>query len=290
MILTLAFICGEVIAGYMAHSVALISDAGHNLSDAAALGFSWSAVYMSKRASTAKRTFGFHRMNILAALANALSLVAVAVIILWEAIRHLVRPHAADGGIMIIVALLAIAVNLLISFWLRSGRDDLNVRSAHLHMLGDAASAAGVVIAGIVVKLTGSTMADSIVALLISGLILWSSWSTLKEATNVLLESSPEGTDMKAVEAEIKNVPGVLDIHDLHVWTITSGMIACSCHVLVAEQTVREGQQVLKAIVDMLRERHKICHTTVQIEVEGCEADEMYCTMHPDHTVAHHHD
>ena len=278
--LTLAFVAGETAAGYFANSLALLSDAGHNFADALALALSWYAVWVAGRPADPKRTYGYHRVGILAALVNAVSLVVIALVIFWEAARRLWAPEPVQGGLMIGVALAAILLNAVISLWLRAdAKHDLNLRSAYLHMLGDAVAALGVVAAGVVVLLTGWTAADPVVSFLIGGLILWSSWGVLKESVNVLLEAVPKGLDMGALERGVREVPGVLGVHDLHVWTVGSGIVACSCHVVVAEQTVREGQQVLRAVAGLLKERFRITHTTIQIEVEGCEPDDMYCTL-----------
>jgi cobalt-zinc-cadmium efflux system protein len=179
---------------------------------------------------------------------------------------------------MIAVALIAIVMNTAISLWLRGhAARDLNVRSAYLHMLGDAISAAGVVVAGLVVALTGALIADPIVSILIGLLILWSSFGILKESVNVLMESIPKGMDMDLVEQAIGGVTGVLAVHDLHVWTIGSGIVACSCHVTVGEQSIRSGQDVLRVVNDELLSRFGISHSTIQVEVEGCDPNDMYC-------------
>jgi cobalt-zinc-cadmium efflux system protein len=284
--LTLAFVTAEVIAGWLGHSLALLSDAGHNLADAAALGFSWYALWIADKPSHHGMTFGYHRVGVFAALVNAVSLVFIAIVVGWEAISRIREPEAASGTLMIVVAAAAIAVNLLIGMWLHAGsKDDMNVQSAYLHMLGDAVSAFGVVLAGVLVLVTHTTLADPIVSLLIVGLILYSSYDILRESATVLLEGTPAGMDMPGVIAAIRGVEGVQAVHDLHVWMIGPGMVACSCHVVVAEQTVREGQQVLRAVVLALEHRFNITHTTVQIEVEGCDVDDMYCARgHGGHT------
>jgi cobalt-zinc-cadmium efflux system protein len=280
LIVTLAFVASEGIAGYLSNSLALISDAGHNFADALALLFSWYAIRISRRPPTAERTYGYHRVSILTALVNALSLVAVALLIFWEAISRLRVSEPVKSVPMIVVALVAVVMNTIISFWLRSdAKHDLNVRSAYLHMVGDAVSAAGVVVAGIFIVMTGSTKADPVVSILIAALILASSWGILKEAINVLLEAIPKGMDMKALELTIGGVPGVLEVHDLHVWTVGSGVIACSCHVLVTEQSVRSGEQVLRTVTKELEHNFGITHTTIQLEVEGCEPNDIYCVM-----------
>ena len=227
--LTLAFVIAEALCGWWGHSLALLSDAGHNLADAGALGFSWYALWIAGKPSHAGMTFGYHRVGIFAALINAVSLVAIALVVGWEAIARIRHPELASGALMIAVASAAIVVNLVIGVW--------------LHAV----------------------------------LILVSSYGVLRESATVLLEGTPAGTDMPEVIAAIKGVIGVLDVHDLHVWMVGPGVVACSCHIVVTEQTIREGQQVLRAVVHAIEHRFHITHTTVQVEVEGCEADDMYC-------------
>ena len=280
IVITLLFVLAEAITGYFSRSLALFSDAGHNFADALALVFSWYGIWMAQKPSTAKRTFGHHRVGILTALVNSVSLVVIALLIFWEAISRLRHPEPVRSTPMIVVALVAVLMNTLISLWLRSAaRRDLNVRSAYLHMLGDAVSAAGVVAAGVVVAFTGASIADPLVSILIGVLILWSSWTILKESVNVLLEAIPEGLNMEAVEQAISGVAGVEAVHDLHVWTVGSGIIACSCHITVEEQSVRSGQNVLRAVAEELEHDFGITHTTIQVEAEGCEENDMYCLL-----------
>jgi cobalt-zinc-cadmium efflux system protein len=291
--ITLAFVLGEAITGYISHSLALMSDAGHNFADALALVFSWYGIWIARKPSTAQRTFGYHCVGILAALVNAVSLVVIALLIFWEAIDRLRHPEPVESTPMIVVALVAILINTVISLWLRSGaKRDLNVRSAYMHMLGDAISAAGVVVAGVVVAFTGASIADAGVSVLIGMLILWSSWGILKESVNVLLEAIPEGMNMAAVEQTIGGVHGVLAVHDLHVWTVGSGMVCCSCHIMVNEQSVRSGENVLRAVTEELEHHFGIAHTTIQVEVEGCEPNDRYCVQRAAehaHSKDHHH-
>jgi cobalt-zinc-cadmium efflux system protein len=276
--LTVAFVLAEAIAGWWGNSLALLSDAGHNLADAAALGFSWYALWMANKPSHEGMTFGYHRVGVFAALVNAVSLVLIALLVGWEAIARIEHPEPANGALMMALATAGIVVNLAIGGWLHRGaKRDLNVRSAYLHMIGDAISAFGVVVAGLVVATMHSMLADPIVSLLIAALILYSSYGVLGESATVLLEGTPVGTDMPGVIAAMKNVRGVLDVHDLHVWMVGPGVVACSCHIVVAEQSIREGQQVLRAVVRDIEERFHITHTTVQVEVEGCDATDMYC-------------
>ena len=278
MAITFAFVVAEAFTGYLSHSLALVSDAGHNFADALALFFAWYGVWIARKPSTQRHTFGYHRVGILAALVNAVSLVVIALLIFWEAAGRLGNPRTVHSTPMIVVALIAIAMNIVISLWLRAdAAHDLNVRSAYLHMVGDAISAAGVVVAGLLVAFTRTSIADSIVSILIGVLILWSSWGILQESVNVLLESIPKGMDLGVVEQTIAGVAGVLAVHDLHVWTIGSGIIACSCHVTVGEQSIRSGQDVLRAVNEELEHHFGISHSTIQVEVEGCDPDDMYC-------------
>ncbi len=187
-------------------------------------------------------------------------------------------------------AAVGIAVNLLIALWLHGGaQHDINVRSARLHMIGDAISAAGVMAAGILVLVFKTNVADPIVSFLIGGLILWSSWGILKESVGILLEASPAGLDVGEVADAICGTPGVAGAHDLHVWTVGPGATACSVHILVAEQTVREGQQILRAVVEMLQKRFHINHSTIQVEVEGHDSNEMYCCIEGNAHIGHRH-
>lgn len=277
--ITVSLVAIEAVCGWFGRSLALLSDAGHNLADAGALGFSWYAVSMSNRPSHEGMTFGYHRVGVFAALVNSVSLVVIAVLIGFESLVRMRHPESPNGSLMIAVAAVAMCVNLAIALWLRRGSEhDMNVRSAYLHMAGDAASAFGVVIAGAVVAATRTSLADPVVSLGISALILYSSYGVLRESATVLLEGTPPGLDMPKVISVIKGVAGVLDVHDLHVWMVGPGVVACSCHIVVAEQSVREGQQVLRAVVNDIESRFHITHTTVQVEVEGCDADDMYCT------------
>jgi cobalt-zinc-cadmium efflux system protein len=277
--LTITFVAFEALAGWYADSLALLSDAGHNLADAVTLGFSWYALRISSKPSHHGMTFGYHRVAVFAALINAVSLVGIALVIAVEAVTRIREPELSNGMVMIQVAAAAVVVNVLIGVWLHKGaKHDINIRSAYLHQVGDAASAFGVVLAGVLVATTGALLADPMVSLLIAAGILYSSYGVLRESATVLLEGTPKGMDMPAVIAAIKAVAGVLDVHDLHVWMVGPGVVACSCHIVVAEQSVREGQQVLRAVVHDIERAFHITHTTVQVEVEGCAADEMYCS------------
>jgi cobalt-zinc-cadmium efflux system protein len=275
---TITFVVAEAIAGWLGGSLALLSDAFHNLADAAALGLSWYALKAAETPSHHRMTYGYHRVGIVAAFVNAVALVLIAAVIAWEAVTRLGQPEPASGALMIGVAIVAVAVNVAIGMRLHHhAAHDINIRSAYLHMMGDAASAGAVVVAGVIVLLTGKTVADPIVSLVIAALIVYSTYEVFRETVTVMLEGTPVGLDMPSVVSTIRGVDGVLDVHDLHVWTVGPGMVACSCHVLVGEQSVREGQDVLRRVVRALDDGFHITHTTVQIEVEGCPPE------HEDH-------
>jgi cobalt-zinc-cadmium efflux system protein len=271
IVLTLTFVIGEAVAGYVSNSLALLSDAGHNFADAAALALSWFAVRASRWPADARRTFGYHRVGVLAALVNAVALVIIALLIFWEAAQRFRAPEEVGSGLMIATAVAAVVLNAVITFWLHAeAKHDLNIRSAYLHMLGDALSAIGVVVAGVLIALTGRTVADPLISVLIGVLILWSSWGVLTEAVDVLLEAIPRGMVLADVECAIRSVAAVREVHDLHVWTVGTGLAACSCHILVDEQSAREGQAVQQAVAERLRRDFSITHTTIQIEVAAC--------------------
>lgn len=288
--ITFAFCLIEAMIGYYSNSLALMADAGHNFADALALALSAFALWMATKPADNKRTFGYHRVGILAALVNAVGLVIMALAIFWEAVLRLKAPEAVQSGPMIWVALVAIILNSGIAWWLSSAaKDDLNVRGAYLHMMGDAAASFGVVIAGIIIHFTGAYIADPIVSIIFAGLVLWSSWSILSESIHVLLEATPAGLDLAKVEQAIHAVPGVLDVHDLHVWTVSSGLIAGSCHIVVADQSVSHGQHILQNVAHMLEHDFKIGHSTIQVEAKDCGGHEHTADSHSDHHHGHAH-
>jgi cobalt-zinc-cadmium efflux system protein len=289
--ITFTFCLCEALIGYKSNSLALMADAGHNFADSLALALSAFALWIATKPSDNKRTFGYHRVGILAALVNAVGLVAMAVVIFWEAVQRLQTPEHVQSGPMIWVALLAIILNSSIAWWLASAsKADLNIRSAYLHMLGDAVASFGVVIAGIIIAFTSWYIADPIVSIIFALLVLWSSWSIFTESIQMLLEGTPVGMELDEVEQAICNVNGVFNMHDLHVWTISSGLIACSCHILVAEQKVSSGQKIMQKVAHMLEQDFKISHTTIQIEIEDCGGHNHSTLVEDDHKHEHEHD
>jgi len=272
IILTLLFVSGEFVAGYLSHSLALISDSGHNLADAIALALSWYALNVTLKPHDSRKTFGYHRAGTLTALVNAVSLVVIAIFILVEAVERIRHPQPIMGGVMIVVAIVAVLLNALIGLWLHKGaQHDLNMRSAYLHMLGDALAGVGVVIAGIVIWLTGKTIVDPIVSILIGALILYSSKEILQEAIDTLMEATPSEIDVRTIDGEIRKIPGVRDLHCLHVWRVGSEVMACSSHVTIEPEFENSSQKILHSVIEMLEKKFDFAHTTIQIEVAGDE-------------------
>ena len=269
--ITFAFCLGEALIGYQSNSLALMADAGHNFADSLALALSAFALWIATKPADNKRTFGYHRVGILAALVNAIGLVAMAAVIFWEAVQRLQSPEHVQSGPMIWVAMLAIILNSGIAWWLSAAaKNDLNIRSAYLHMLGDAAASLGVVIAGVIIMFTSWFIADPIVSIIFALLVLWSSWSIFTESIHMLLEGTPVGMDLDEVKLAIGKVIGVLSVHDLHVWTVSSGLITATCHIIVAEQSVSSSEKIVQAVAHTLEHEFKITHTTIQIEIKDC--------------------
>lgn len=278
--LTVAFVLIELFYGISSHSLALISDAGHNASDALALGLAAYAVWVSRRPASHGKTFGYHRVAILTALINAASLVIIAFGILLEAYHIFRHPEPVQGSTMIIVASIAVVMNTVVAYWLRGeSHHSLNARAAYIHMAGDAISSLGVVIAGVVVSMTGIHAADPIVSILIAGFILYSSWGIIIDAANILLEGTPKGLDVDALVTAIRDTPPVIDLHDLHIWTVGDGMHFLSCHIVLPDTFVMSDQTtLLRELNERLLHDFGITHATIQTEIDGCDG----CHIHPE--------
>jgi cobalt-zinc-cadmium efflux system protein len=277
---TIAFVVLEGLAGFVAGSLALLSDAAHNLTDALALGVSWWAVTLARKPATAGKTFGYQRAGILAALLNASTLVVIAGVIFWEAFHRFRAPEPVAIGPMLLVAGVAIVVNSAIAWWLKdAAHGDVNARSAFIHMVTDALASVGVVFAALVIRWTDAFWVDPLVSVLIAALILWSSRSILSETVNVLLEGTPPGIEVETLAERVRSVPGVRDVHDVHVWALSSQMNALSCHLVVDDQAISSGMLVLREVNRLLEREFGIAHSTVQVEVEGCAPDDIYCAL-----------
>jgi cobalt-zinc-cadmium efflux system protein len=271
--ITAMYILLLVVAGVKAHSLALLSEAGHNVSDFLALMLSSVAVYLQQRPPSQTKTFGYHRAEVLAAFLNAASLVLIALLIVYEAIQRLYHPEPVQAKLMIWVAVAGVVMNGAIALLLmRSGRD-LNLRSAIIHELGDTASTASVILGGWIILVTGKTWIDPALSLLIGGIILWSSLGIIRESLNILLEGIPHGMKLESIADELKSIDGVRDVHDLHVWSIGSDRHALSAHITIADIPPSASDSIMDAVRARLAERFHIHHTTVQFESAVCETE-----------------
>jgi cobalt-zinc-cadmium efflux system protein len=272
----------EVIGGLLANSLALLGDAGHMLVDALALGLSLFALSLARRPATTTRTYGFHRAEIMAAFVNGAVLIIITVFIFYEAYQRFLKPQEIKSGLMLIIALIGLAANLVGIWFLRKTRNvSLNIRAAFLHILGDTISSIGVVAAGIVIALTGWTYADPILAIIIGIIILYGAVQLVRESSDILLEAVPKSIDANEVIKSIKGVEGVNDIHDLHIWTITSGIYALSTHLFIEDRMLSRTRQIIDSVNKELAERYNIRHTTLQVECDRCDqcAQGMVCEL-----------
>jgi len=272
---TLAYIALLVVAGIRGHSLALLSEAGHNLSDFLALLLSLVAVYLQSRPASPTKTYGYHRAGVLAALVNATSLVAVSFFIFYEAFRRLQHPEHVQAAVMIWVAAAGVVMNGVIALLLyrsASGSGgDVNIRSALLHEVGDTLSTAAVIVGGWAILVTGNYWIDSALSFGIGALILWSGYGIVRETLNILLEGTPRGVKLELVETAIRSVDGVNDVHDLHCWSIGSETRALSCHISIADIPPSVSERILRDVKGLLHRDFHIDHTTIQFEHVVCE-------------------
>jgi cobalt-zinc-cadmium efflux system protein len=280
LVITLAFVVVEAAAGLWSNSLALLTDAAHNLTDVAALALAWYAMRLAARPASAGRTYGYHRAGILVALINSASLILIALGIFYEAYRRLGAPPEVREGVLIGVGSLAFVVNMGTALMVRRGSEhDLNMRSAFVHLAGDTLSTAGAVLAGIGIALTGLAVLDPLVSVLIGLFIVYNGWGIFRETIGILLESTPPDVDMAAMVAEVSSVPGVRGLHDLHVWSINQQMRALSAHVLVDDLRLSEGAAIQRQVNELLWHKYHISHATLQLECAGCQPDQLYCAL-----------
>ncbi len=296
LIVTLVFVVGEAFAGWVSHSLALMSDAGHNLSDALALGLAAYAVWIARKPATARHTYGYHRVSILTALFNAATLVVIALFIGVEAIMRFRHPEPIVGTLMIWVAAVAVLMNTVIAAALSGdAKESLNSRAAFIHMAGDAISSLAVVIAGVIVHYSHGTWAvyaDPVVSVLIAAFILYSAVGIVRDAGDILMEATPKDVDVDKLIAGIKNVRPICGVHDLHIWQVGDGLNFLSCHVaLPTTCSLEQCAAIVGAVNKTLHDDFGIEHATIQTEIEGLcdmtEQNDLYCAMEGK---AHEHD
>jgi cobalt-zinc-cadmium efflux system protein len=293
LVATLGYVALTLLAGLRAHSLALISEAGHNASDALALLLSFVAVHFQARPATDRKTFGYHRAGVLAAFLNALTLIGISIWVGFEAIQRFAEPVHVQPRIMMVVAAAGVVMNGVIAGMLWRCSGDVNLRSAFIHMLGDTLSTAAVIIGGAAILFTGMTWIDPALSLVIAVLILWSSIAIVKETLNILLEGTPRGLSLSQIRSTLEEIEGVEDVHDLHVWSLGSQTHALASHVTIADIPPSESACILEKLNHLLHEHFHISHTTIQFEHIGCGAMEG-CVVPPEDMAgglehAHHH-
>jgi cobalt-zinc-cadmium efflux system protein len=271
MVLTAAYVGATLYFGLRAHSLALISEAGHNVSDLLAIALSFVAVYFQARPATDQKTFGYQRAGVLAAFVNAVTLVVLSAWIAIEAIHRIATPVEVQPRLMMYVAAAGVLMNGTVATLLWRFSRDVNIRSVFLHMLGDTLSTAAVIVGGAAILFSGMTWIDPVLSILIAGMILWSSVGIIRETLNILLEGTPRNLKLGEIRKAMASVEGVLDVHDLHVWSLGSQSHALASHITIAEMPMSECSSILEGINCALRDRFHISHTTIQFETTGCE-------------------
>ncbi|GAB4416109.1 MAG: cation diffusion facilitator family transporter [Anaerolineales bacterium] len=280
LVITLVFVFVEIAAGLFSNSLALLTDAAHNFTDVLALALSWWALKLTSQPSNHQKTYGYHRAGILAALVNSTTLAVIAIGIFYEAYQRLLNPPEVQADVLIGVGVVAVVINVVTALMVRRGAEhDLNIRSAFLHLMGDVLSTVGAVIAGVIIRFTNWHWLDPLVSVLIGFLILWSAWRIIREAIDILMESTPTDIDMGKMVADIQAVDGVRSVHDLHVWSITQNMRTLSAHLVTEDMSISKGALVQTQVNELLYHRYGVSHATLQLECEGCNPAHLYCDL-----------
>jgi len=289
LVLTLGFVFIEATAGIIGNSLALLTDAAHNFTDVIALALSWYAIRLTTQPATGLKTYGYHRAGILVALLNSTTLVLISLGIFYEAWQRFRNPPEVQSSILITVGLIAVGINLATALLVRKGSEhDLNVRSTFVHLMGDVVSTIGAVIAGVMIYFTGANWLDPLVSVLIGFLILYNAWGILRDSVNILLEATPRDIDVSKLVRDMKQVEGVLGVHDLHIWSITQNLRTMSAHILTDDLSISEGANIQQQINEIVFHDYNIGHATLQLECANCLPDSLYCEIaEPNHTHNH---
>ncbi len=288
---TSAFVIFEFMEGTRSHSLALISDAGHNLTDALSLLLAWFAVYTQRKPADESRTFGYHRAGVLAAFVNALSLVAFSGWVLYECWLRILRPQTVNESAMLWVAGAAVVLNGSIMIGLhKDAAHDLNTKGAYVHMLGDLLGSGAIVVGALIIRYTGWQQIDPLLSAVIAVLVVWTAWDVIRESLNILLEGRPRGLDLQEVSQRMREVEGVLDVHDLHVWSLGSSTSALSSHVLIDDMPPSQSDDILRRLNTVLGNRFHLHHTTIQFEHVNCVISDTGCVIPHDCHSLHAHD
>lgn len=278
MVITFGIMIAEVIGGFLTNSLALLSDAGHMISDVGSLALSLIAVWFVAKPASSNKSYGYHRFEILAALLNGLTLFMIALFIIWEAYSRFMEPPTVDSGLMMVIAFIGLVANL-ISAWvlLKQGdvKDNINLRSAYLHVLGDALGSVGAILAGVFMYQFGWYIADPIISVIVSLMILKSAWSVIKQSVHILMEGAPIKADIAEISTALSAIDGVINIHDVHAWTVTSGYEVFTCHMLIRKGI--NSSNVLAQAVPLMEKQFGIRHTTIQVEDEKFDKSDWGC-------------
>ncbi len=266
LVVTLGLVVTEFITGALSHSLALVSDGWHNLTDVPTLVLAWIALYFERKPPDEQKTYGYQRAGVLAAFVNSLILVAVALFLCYEGYQRVVRPEHVAARTMLVVGVVAFVINGAISVSLARGRPDLNLRAVFIHNLGDALSNLAIIGGAWLIRVTGQPLIDSLLAFLIAGMILWSAAGVISDSANILLESLPKGMDLQEVAAAMLGVEGVREVHDVHIWSLGSQSKALSCHIRILDIPTSESELIAQRLRDVLASRFGIHHTTIQFE------------------------
>ena len=280
--LTFFVLCIEVVGGILANSLALLSDAAHMFTDVFSLTLSWFALKIAYLPTNEEKTYGYHRIEVLAAIINGLVLALMACGIFYEAIQRYQDPPTVNSGMVILVAALGLTTNLIVIYYLKDSfrhTHDLNLRGAFFHVLGDTIASVGVLIGSGVIWFTGWFVVDPLLAAGIALLLLWGAWNVLADALHILLEGVPKGVSIAEVKKELTALPAIRDIHELHVWSICSNIYALSTHALLHDNKVNQFESVLKDIKELLKSRFNITHSTIQFETRPCEKNDTLCDI-----------
>lgn len=280
LLLTLGFVVVEVIAGTMANSLALLTDAAHNVTDVLALALSWYALHLADRPAHAGKTYGYHRVGILAALANSTTLAFIAAGICFEAWQRFQSPAPVAADLLIGVGAIALVINLVTAWLVSHGAEhDLNLRSAFLHLMGDVLSTVGAILAGVGIYFTGLNWLDPLASVLIAGLILWNAWLIVREVVDILLESTPRDIEMSEMVRDLMQVEGVRGVHDLHVWSLSRNLRFLSAHILVEDMPLSMAGLLRDRLAELVEYHYGVHHATLQFETLGCCPDSLYCDV-----------
>ncbi len=282
IMLTGIILAVEIVGGLLSNSLALLSDAGHVFADIVALSLSWYGVRQAERPAGSRMTFGYHRVGVIIAVVNAVSIFAISGVIFYEAYRRWQQPPEVNSPVMLAAALVGLSVNIFVAFWLRrEQRSNLNVRSAFWHVLGDALASIGVIAGAVIILFTGWFLVDPVVSVLIGLIIALAAWRILKEGLKVLLEATPQQVDVAEMIKALKKIPGVKGIHDIHVWSISPSLHAMSCHVLIRDIPLSQAAEIRGEIERVLRRQFDIEHSALQMECQECSPNDLFCSLTP---------